>query len=86
MHLVAVAVAHRMVAAVMAEGKARSLRTRGSGEELMAQADAEDRQLASKPAHDVHLRAEACGVTGPVGEHQAVGVMGQHALGSGGGR
>ena len=72
-------VAHRVVAAVVAEGQLVGARRRGAeAEELVAEADAEDRHLAEQRADGVDGVGDGRGVAGAVGEEDAVGLAGQH--------
>ena len=71
---------YRMVGAVVPEGQLVRPAAERGGQELVAQADTEDRY----PAHQVGDRPGRPGqgrrVTGPVGEEDAVGVEGEHLV------
>ena len=60
-------VAHRVVAAVVAEGELVGLPAQRRGQELVAQADAEDRHLAQKSRDGVHRASHRVGIAGTVG-------------------
>ena len=55
----------------------------GAAEQLVAEADAEDRALADQLADGVDDVAERRRVAGAVGEEDQVGVLGEHLLGGG---
>ncbi len=72
---------HRMIRAAVAELELERLRAAGQAEQLMAQADAEDRLLAQQAADRVDRVFERLRIAGAVGEEHAVGLLGQHLLG-----
>ncbi len=78
--------AHRVVAAVMAEGQLEDGGAQGAGQQLVAQADAEDGHLAEQLADGVRGVAHGGRVAGSVGQEHAVGLASQHLGGRGGGR
>ena len=50
----------------------------GQPEDLVAEADAEDRHLADEPAHRLDEVGHRLGIAGPVGEEDAVGLPLEH--------
>ena len=65
----------------MAELQLEGLRAQRQAEQLMAQADAEDRLLADQVADGVDGVVQGGRVAGAVGQEDAVGVVRQHLLG-----
>ena len=76
-------VAHRMVGAAMSEFQLVGFAAEGEAEQLVAEADAEDRLLADQLADVAHLGLERLGVAGAVREEDAVGLERQHIFGGG---
>ena len=74
---------HRLVAAVVAVWELLHLAAGGKGDDLVAQADAKDRKLAQAGADSLDHGRDGLGVSGAVGEEDAVGVEGQSLLGGG---
>ena len=74
-------VQHRLVRAAVAELELERLGAAGQAEQLVAQADAEDRLLAEHAADRVDRVVERLGIAGAVGEEDAVGLVRQHLLG-----
>ena len=73
-----------MVGAAVAEGQLVGLEADGAAEQLVAEADAEERALADQLADGVDDVVERRRVAGAVGEEDDVGVLGEHLLGRGG--
>ena len=72
-----------MIAAVVAELQLVGLAAEGEADQLVAEADAEDRDTTHQAA-DVFLGVGAgLGVAGAVGEEDAVGLEGEHVFGVG---
>ena len=72
-----------MIGAAMAELQLVSLAAEREAENLMAEADAEDRRLADQPADVVDLRVQRLGIAGAVREEHAVGLEREHVFGGG---
>ena len=75
---------HRMIRAAMAELELERLRAAGQAEQLVAEADAEDRLLAEQAADRADRVVERLGVAGAVREEDAVGLVREHFFGGGG--
>ena len=75
----------RLVAAAVAEFQFEGAAAVGVGEELVAEADAEDRFFADELAEFAVDVAERGRVAGAVGEEDAVGIFGEDFGGAGGG-
>ena len=67
----------RVVGAAVAEGQLVGLEADGAAEQLVAEADAEDRPLADQLADGLDDVAERRRVAGAVGEEDDVGVLGR---------
>src|SRR5215218_4874703 len=74
---------HRVVRTVVPEGHLVRLAIQGEPEELVAQADAEDGNLAEQRTQGVHGVLQGGGIPGPVRQEQAVGVRGEYLFGAG---
>ena len=72
---------HRMIGAAMAEFQLVSLAAEREPENLMAEADAEDRRLADQPPHVVDLRVQRLGIAGAVREKHAIGLQRENVFG-----
>ena len=83
LHLAGEVVAHRVVAAVMAEFELVCLAAQGNAGELMAEADSEDRHAAQEFANGAHGVIDRLRVAGAVGEEDAVGLEVEDILGRG---
>ena len=77
---------HRVVGAVMTELELGGPAAQGQAQDLMAQADAENRLLAEQLAHGVHRVADWLRVARAVGQEDSVRVPGQDFFRRGGGR
>ena len=77
---------HRMIGAAMAELQLVGLAAQREAQDLMAQADAEDRDFADQFADLRGLVVERLGIAGAVREKHAVGLQRQHIFGGGAGR
>ena len=75
----------RLVAAAVAELQFEGAAAVGVGEELVAEADAEDGFFADELAKFAVDVVECGRVAGAVGEEDAVGIFGEHFGGAGGG-
>ena len=75
----------RLVAAAVAELQLEGRAAEGVGEDLVAEADAEDRELADESRDFLVDVAEGGGIAGAVGEEDAVRIFRQHLGGGGGG-
>ncbi len=73
----------RVVAAVVAEGQLLGRAAEGGGQQLVAEADAEDRDLAEQAPDGLGRGGHRRGVAGAVGQEDAVGLAGQHLVGRG---
>ena len=71
-------VAHRVVGAVVTEAQLVGVEAERAPEDLVPEADAEQRHVAEQRAHVVGRVGDGRGVAGPVGEEHAVGIAGQH--------
>ena len=69
-----VQVLHRLIGAAMAELELERLGAAGQRQQLMAQADAEDRRLAEQAADRLDGVVQRLGVAGAVGKKHAVGL------------
>ena len=76
-------VAHRVVAAVVAEGELHRVGAERPAEQLVAEADAEHRHVAEQPADGVDGVGHRGRVARTVGEEHAGGLAGQHVGGGG---
>src|SRR5256885_6076230 len=72
---------HGMVGAVMAEGQLVGLAAGREPQDLMAEADTEDRHAADQGAHAVHQIGYALRIAGAVRQERAVRPVLQHGLG-----
>ena len=70
-----------MVRAAMSELQLVGLTAEREAEQLVAEADAEDRLLADQLADVRDLRLERLGIARAVGEEDAVGIQREHVLG-----
>ncbi len=77
---------HRVVGAVMAELELGGPAAQGQAQDLVAQADAEDRLPAEQLAHGLHRVADRLRVARAVGQEDPVRVPGQDFFRRGGGR
>ena len=71
-------VAYRVVGAVVAEAQLVGVEPERAPEDLVPEADAEQRHVAEQRAHVVGGVSDGCGIAGPVGEEHAVGITGEH--------
>ena len=71
-----------MVGAAVAEGQLEGLEADRAAEQLVAEADAEDRPLADQLADGLDDVVERGRVAGAVGEEDDVGVLGEDLLGA----
>src|SRR6266849_11131246 len=67
-------VLHGMVGAVVAELELVGAAPEGQAQDLVAEADAEDRQLADELAHRFHEVRHGFGIAGAIGEKEPVGL------------
>src|SRR4030095_9762112 len=74
LHLVRGQILHGVVRAVMAERQLVRTPARGESEDLVAEADAEDRYLAQELAHRIHEVWHRFGVARAVREEDAIGL------------
>ena len=70
-----------MVGAAVAELELVGLAAEGEAQDLVAEADAEDRRLADEFADLRGLVFERLGIAGAVREEDAVGLQGEHIFG-----
>ena len=77
-------VQHRVIRAAMAELQLVRLAAERQAEDLVPQADAEDRDPADQLAHLRGLKLERLGIAGAVREEHAVGLQREHVFGRGG--
>src|SRR5438270_6951142 len=77
-HAPGVEVLHGVVGAVMAVRETRRRRARGAAEDLVPEADPEERHLAERLPRELDRLLEDSGVARTVGEHEAVGAGGAH--------
>jgi hypothetical protein len=75
-----VQVPYRVVGAVVPEGHLVRLAAQSEAEQLVPEADAEDRDLAEERAQRAHGVFESRRVSRPVGEEDAVGFRGEYLL------
>ena len=69
---------HRLIAAVVAELELVGLAAERQTQDLMAEADTEDRLLADQSLHVLFGVGHGVGIARPVGEKNAVGIERQH--------
>ena len=81
LHLLGHVVQHRMIRAAVPELELVGLAAERQAENLMAQADAEDRFLADQFADLLRLELERLGIARPVREKHAVRLERQHVFG-----
>ena len=74
----------RVVGTAVAEGELVGLEADGTTEQLVAEADPEDRLVADQAADRVDDVVEGGGIAGAVGEEDDVGLLGQDLLGGAG--
>ncbi len=86
LHPPGIAEAHRLVAAVVAEAQLVGAAAQRQTQDLVAEADAEQRLLAQQAAHRVDRVGHGGGVAGAVREKNAVGVEREHLGGGRAGR
>ena len=72
-----------VVGAAVAEGQLEGLQAHRAAQQLVAEADAEHRQLADQLAHGVDDVVERRRVAGAVGQEDGVGPVGEQVLGAG---
>ena len=77
---------HRMVGAVVPERQLVGRPTQRGGQDLMAEADAEDRHTPHEVGHGGRRTGQGGGVTRAVGEEHAVGLEREHVVGRRSGR
>ena len=73
----------RVVGAVVAEGQLVGLQAHRPAQQLVAEADAVDGQLADELAHGAHDVVQRPGIAGAVGQEDRVGLGGQQRVGAG---
>src|SRR5471030_2597333 len=83
LHLLRYFVAHRMVGAAVAEFQLIGLAAKREPQQLVPQADAEDRLLADEFANVGHLGLQRFGVARAVRKEHAIGLERQHIFGGG---
>ena len=77
---------HGVVGAVVAEGQLVGRAAECPGQDLVAEADAEDRHPAHQVGHGRGGAGQRGRIARPVGEEHAVGLEGEHLVGGRGGR
>lgn len=75
---------HGVVRTAMTELELERLRAAGQTEQLVAEADAEDRLLAQQAANRADRVVERLGIAGAIREEHAVRLDGEHVFGGGG--